>query len=211
VTTRARPVASHATGAGPAVPSPRGPYSPGRSLAVAALGAFVLAYGCSPRGAPAPGASSGPGTSATASPTTAPARVTYTGVDRYWPGRDAYRVCVEDLSGVFGDAAARDRLAASIESLVSSANPGLPAQLDAGCPFDYPSRPVIARTDPSVYSLQIYVRADIPEPATEVLEHWLQPGRGRCDTLDDWAHASRTASGEGPRRPPRCARAVHRP
>lgn len=133
-------------------------------------------YACTSGGPPSLDATSDPGTLLATATSPSPVRVTYSSVDRNWPGRDAYRVCVEDQSGTFGDTRVRDRLAPAIEPLASAANPGLPVVVEAGCPFDYPSRPLIAHTDPSVYSLQIYVRADIPEPASEALEHWLPLG-----------------------------------
>lgn len=115
-------------------------------------------------------------TVAPATTSSAATRVALSGIDRNWSGRDTFRVCVEDVTGVFGDDRARDRIAAWIESSASAANPGLPVVVEAGCPFDYPSQPLIVRTDPSVYSYQIYIRADIPEPLGEILENWLPPG-----------------------------------
>lgn len=121
-------------------------------------------------------------TSTPATVPTAGTRIALSGADRNWPGRATFRVCVEDQSGTFGDARARERLAAAIEPLASAANPGLPVLVEAGCPFDYGTPfdysqpPLIVRTDPSVYSFQIYIRTDAPVPRTEILENWLPPG-----------------------------------
>jgi hypothetical protein len=84
-------------------------------------------------------------------------------------------VCIQDTASPDRASAATRAIVPLIEAIVAIAEPGIPFEAQAGCPYHYPDKPEVFRDSVSRFVLHVLV-SDGTKPDVEILEHWLPEG-----------------------------------